>query len=135
MREKRQSVESVRRAAGFAPPFPFTGEVTAVVPDGGVVTVREGGYTAQGAVARARCAAAAKFSSRKRRAGFYFGQEFTEVGGQAADFAPGFVARAARVAAEVVEVAERKGAAFGVGFAARAAGAESVPAAFHVGFA
>ena len=86
-----QAMESGHRAVGFAPEFPFVGEVTVPVADGGYVVVKEGGYSAAGAVARARAAARSRFSSRARRAGFYSGGfEFKPASYSAAGFAVGF---------------------------------------------
>ena len=88
---KGQAYEAGHRAVGFAPSFPYVGEVTVPVADGGYVVVKEGGYSVAGAVARARSAAARRVSSRARRAGFYSGGfEFKPASYQAAGFRVGF---------------------------------------------
>jgi hypothetical protein len=62
---------SVKRAVGFAPAFDFVAEVTEEV-DGKLVTAREGSYTAEGAVTRARMAVRERgvFAGFKRAVGF-----------------------------------------------------------------
>jgi hypothetical protein len=63
--------QAVKRAAGFAPQFDFYAEVT-VDTEKGMVTAREGAYTANGAVTRATMTATERtiFAGMKRAAGF-----------------------------------------------------------------
>lgn len=68
--EAREGV-AVKRAVGFAPAFPFVAEVTAEV-GGKLVTEREGAYSPEGAVERAKMAVRERemFAGFKRAVGF-----------------------------------------------------------------
>jgi hypothetical protein len=68
--ENSGSISAVAKSAvGFASDFPFVAEVT-VERNGEMVTAREGSYTKQGAVERARLAARDKLTAMKRSVGF-----------------------------------------------------------------
>jgi hypothetical protein len=67
--EKVEAGTAVKHAVGFAPSFEYVAEATVQAQDG-FVTTREGGHTEDGALARARSAANARVTARKRCCGF-----------------------------------------------------------------
>jgi hypothetical protein len=79
---------AVKRACGFATPFPFVAEVT-LDRDGELVTAREGSYTAAGAAQRAALAARDKLTSARRSVGFTPETPYVPTFNEA-DFAVGF---------------------------------------------
>lgn len=85
--EKVETGVAVHRAVGFAPAWEYVAEATVAVQDGHA-TVREGSHTEDGAVARARAAAGARMTARKRACGF--AADGYRTGSHRADFAFGF---------------------------------------------
>lgn len=59
-----------RRTVGFHRDWEYVGEATVQTASGDYVTVREYGHTPEGAMARAKAAAAARMTGRKRACGF-----------------------------------------------------------------
>lgn len=85
--EKVEAGTAVKKAVGFAPSWEYVAEATVMGQDG-FVTTREGGHTEAGAMARAKAAANARFTGRKRACGFT--AEGFRAGDTAAEFAFGF---------------------------------------------
>jgi hypothetical protein len=97
---KRYEVEAgtaVRRAVGFAPAFDYVAEVTVVNENGDAVTAREGAYTKNGAVTRAKLTVRerASFAGFKRAVGFTGGGVVRDRNTKTATFKVGFAGGAA----------------------------------------
>lgn len=60
----------VRRTTGFQSDFEYVAEATAQTASGDLVTAREFGHTADGALARAKASAVARLTGRKNACGF-----------------------------------------------------------------